>query len=152
MANGLTNRGQDIALWQANPAGAGGQGGIAGWSASIRLYTSSSNVNGFKAGIVGAGGFVEPAVANGYAPIPVQFSSWVRSIVAGNVQIVLQPAGADPQWVASGGSIDFIAGAFLMGGVGGLEPLGWWERTPASAVSLAPGDSLTLDDLTIRLI
>lgn len=159
MPNSLTNKGQDVALWTS---GGSPVGGIANCALKVKLYTTASTPGNFKQG----DNFVQPPAANGYRPVAWDFlfADWVRSVVGvglfANVQIVLQPGGTDPVLVATG-SILNILGAYItasgtLGAGSGLDAdsdavLGWWERT-AGVFSLANGDSVTLDDLTIRFV
>jgi len=135
MANSLTNKGEEYALFGDGV----GDGSIARLATALQLFDSTSVP--LKDGT----GFVEVANGNGYVTggIPIGVSDWTFSVVSMNGQIVLD----DQVWTASGGNIANILGAYLVD-TGG-NALAWWERT--SAVTLTPGDTLTADDLTIRL-
>jgi len=136
MANSLTNKGEEYALF-----GDGVSDGSIGRKATNLLLFDSTSVP-LKDGT----GFVEVANGNGYVAgtgKAVTIANWTFSVVSMNGQIVLD----DQVWTASGGNIANILGAYIVD-TGG-NSLAWWERT--SAVTLTPGDSLTADDLTIRL-
>jgi len=138
MANSLTNLGERSAI-MGNAATGPTDGAIARIAAKVKLYDSTSTPD--KDGT----GFVEVANGNGYTTggQAITHADWTYSVVATNGQIVL----ADKQWTASGGNIANILGAFITDSADAV--LGWWERT--SPVTLGPGDSITLDDLTIRM-
>ena len=135
MANSLTNKGEEYALFGDGAA----DGSIARLTTAIRLFDNTSVP--LKDGT----GFAEVANGNGYSTggIAITVAAWTFSVVSQNGQIVLN----DQVWTASGGNILNILGAYLTD-TGG-NPLAWWERT--TAVTLTPGDTLTADDLTIRL-
>lgn len=135
MANSLTNKGEEYALFGDGVS----DGSIARLTTAVRLFDSTSVP--LKDGT----GFVEVANGNGYLTggIAITVGNWTFSVVSTNGQIVL----ADQVWTALGGNIALIAGAYLTD-TGG-NALAWWERS--SPVTLTPGDSLTADDLTIRL-
>jgi hypothetical protein len=133
MANSLTNKGEEFALFGDGVS----DGGIARKASDVRLFQSSSTPA--KDGT----GFVEVAAGNGYIAggQAIVVGNWTFSVPGNDGQIVL----VDQVWTASGGSISNIAGAYI---TDGTNPLAWWER---STITLADGDTLTLDDLTIRL-
>jgi len=133
MASSLTNKGEELALYgTATP-----NGGLANLISAIKLYSSTSTPN--KNGT----GFTEVAAGNGY-PVggyATTRANWTWSVVSGNGKIVR----ADINVAASGGSIPGIGGAYAINAAG--DVLGWWERT--SPITLAPGESINFDDLTI---
>lgn len=135
MANSLTNDGEEFALFGDGV----GDGSIARLATAVQLFDSTSTPakNG--------SGFVEVANGNGYTTggQAITVADWTFSVVSNNGQIVLD----DFVWTAVGGNITNIKGAYIVD-TGG-NALAWWERT--TAVTLTPGDSLTVDDLTIRL-
>ena len=133
MANTLTNWGEEVML-----IGDGADGGIARIASDIRLYLNTSVPA--KDGT----GFNEIPNGNGYVTggEAVVLGNWALSLAGDVNQIVLT---TDPSWTASGGPISNIAGAYL---TDGTDPMAWWERT---ALTLAIGETLTLDDVTIRL-
>lgn len=134
MANSITNKGEEYGL-----VGDGsGDGSIARKAASVRLFQSTSSPN--KDG----SGFNEVANGNGYTTggNAITVANWTFSVQATNGQIILD----DQVFTAAGGTIPNIAGAYIQDS--GSEVLAWWER---SVITLSDGDSLTLDDLTIRL-
>lgn len=135
MANSLTNLGEELALFGDGV----GDGSIARLATAIRLFDSTSTPA--KDGT----GFVEVANGNGYTTggQAITVADWTFSVLANNGQIVLD----DFVWTAAGGNIANIKGAYLTDSGG--SALAWWERT--TAVTLTPGDSLTADNLTIRL-
>lgn len=136
MANSLTNTGEQYALLGDGVS----DGSLARKATALRLFDSTSTPA--KDG----SGFTEVAAGNGYTTggMAITVANWTFSVVSQNGQIVL----ADQTWTASGGNIANILGAYLTDSGG--NALAWWERT--SAVTLTPGDSLTADDLTIRLV
>lgn len=138
MTNSLTNLGEQIALMGddvATPA----DGAIARLATAVKLFKTGSTPN--KDG----SGFIEVVGGNGYVTggTAITFSDWTFAVQSGNGQIKLD----DIIYTASGGNIPDINGAYIVD-TGG-NALGWWERS--SPIILTPGDSLTLDDLTIRL-
>jgi hypothetical protein len=135
MANSLTNDGEEFALFGDGV----GDGSIARLATAVRLFDSTSTPA--KNGT----GFVEVANGNGYVTggQAITVADWTFSVVSMNGQIVLD----DFVWTAVGGNISNIKGAYITDASG--NELAWWERT--TAVTLTPGDSLTVDDLTIRL-
>lgn len=135
MANSLTNEGEENAL-----LGNGSTGSIARLATNLLLFDNTSVP--LKDGT----GFVEVGDGNGYIAGTgkvIAVGNWTFSVVSLNGQIVLD----DQVFTATPGSIANILGAFIVD-TAGLE-LAWWERT--TAVTLDPGDTLTADDLTIRL-
>lgn len=133
MANSLTNKGEQYAL---HGDGAG-DGSIARKATGLRLYDSTSTPA--KDGT----GFTQVASGNGYAAKTISVTDWTYSVVSNNGQIVL----VDQTWTASGGNISNIQGAYIVDA--GALALGWWERS--SPITLAPGDTITADDLTIEM-
>lgn len=133
MANSLTNAGEELALFGDGV----GDGSIARLATSVRLFTSASTPN--KNGT----GFTQVANGNGYTTggIAITVADWTFSVNGVNGQIVLD----DQVWTATGGQIVNIAGAYIHDGT---DVLAWWER---STVTLDDTDTITLDDLTIRL-
>lgn len=137
MANSLTNKGEEYALF-----GDGVSDGSIG-----RLATNLFLFDGTSTPAKDGTGFSEVANGNGYVAGTgkvITIANWTFSVVSMNGQIVLD----DQVWTASGGNIANILGAYIVD-AGGTNPLAWWERS--SAVTLTPGDSLTADDLTVRL-
>lgn len=155
MVNSLSNYGQLIALYQdatnltaitgtlANP-GAGSQGGILQVGSELHLYTSASTLDkdADNQSITEAsgGGY---AAKTGLAGLSSGSGAWTIQLNGTNVEIQLD----DQVWTASGGSIANIAGAYLTDDDDNV--IAWWERS--SAVTLNDGDSITADDLIIRL-
>jgi hypothetical protein len=146
MANSLTNAGQQYML--------AGQDGICRIGTKIKLYDSTSVP--LKDGT----GFVELTTLNGYTvggivvspyvatPIPaaappITSGDWTLSLDSGDIKLLL----ANKTWTASGGSITGILGAYLTDASDVI--LCWWER--GAAITIASGDSLTLDSLFIKL-
>lgn len=139
MANSLTNEGQQIAL------GKGAIGvveGIVIAALSIRLFTDATQP--LKDGT----GFTEVTNGNGYTTggLAITAANWSASLSGGDAQVVLDTSGPF-QWTASGGTIANIKGAYIADT--GARELAWWERS--SAVTLNSADTITADDLTIRL-
>lgn len=136
MANSLTNKGEEYALFGDGVS----DGSIGRLATNLLLFDSTSTPA--KDGT----GFTEVANGNGYVAgtgKAISIANWTFSVVSQNGQIVLD----DQTWTASGGNIANILGAYIVDT--GSNALAWWERS--SAVTLTPGDSLTADDLTIRL-
>lgn len=137
MANSLANKGEEYSLFGDGVS----DGSIARKATNLLLFDSTSVP--LKDGT----GFVEVANGNGYVAgtgKAITVANWTYSVVSQNGQIVL----ADQVWTASGGNITNILGAYIVDG--SANPLAWWERT--SAVTLTPGDTLTADNLTVRLV
>lgn len=137
MANSLTNLGEQVALMGddvATPA----DGAIARIATSVRLFKVGSVPN--KDGT----GFTEVDNGNGYTTggIAITFADWTFTIISTVGQIKLD----DQIFTASGGNIADIQGAYITDSGGNV--LGWWERS--APITLTSGDSLTLDDLTVR--
>jgi len=134
MASSLTYKGEEYALFGDGAS----DGSIARKATSVRLYqfTGAAPV---KAGT----GLVEVAGANGYTAggIAITVGDWTYTSAPSQIALT-----SDPSWTAAGGAIADIGGAYIVDGSGNI--LAWWERS--SALTLDDGDSLTLDDLTIR--
>lgn len=149
MANQLTRKGVETLLELASGGStSAGESGIAFAATKIILMHSSStptsNPTDATFGAIGAGGkdFFEVATGNGYTAggNAIDETNWAYD--AANGRITLD----DYTWTASGGTIAGIAGAFLANAAD--EVLGYWERT---ALTLADGESFTLDSLTITI-
>ena len=143
MANSLTNYGQQVALFSDKSRSVGAvtnAGGVANLGTNLKLYTSASTPN------VDGTGFTEVANGNGYVTggKALTTSSFTLSIVTSAAQVQI----ADQTWTASGGSIATIGGVYLTDSSG--NTLAWWERS--TALTLASGDSMVADDLTVRLV
>jgi hypothetical protein len=143
MANSLTNYGQQVALFSDKNRASGSatnNGGVAQLGTSLRLYGSTSTPN------VDGTGFVEVANGNGYTTggATLTTASYTLSLSSGSAQVII----TDHTWTASGGTIPNVNGAYLTDASGNV--LAWWER--ATATTLADGDTLIADDLTIRLV
>jgi len=144
MANSLTNYGQTIALNEDDRSESGitgtttNTGGIKKMAVELHLYTSASTPHKEHDSAT----WVE-ASGGGYAAKTGLAGSWTVQITSGNVEIQL----VDQTWTASGGSIANVAGAFASDADD--NPIAWWERS--SAITLNDGDSITADDLIIRL-
>lgn len=135
MATNVTHLGQQHALGEL-------VGGIIIVATKIKLYTGASTPN--KDGT----GFVEAANGNGYLTggVAIVTANWLADLFSGNRRVRLKPSGNDVAWVASGGSIVNIAGAMLTNA--GNAVLAWWPRV-GGAVNIAPGEDVTLVDLTL---
>jgi hypothetical protein len=83
---------------------------------------------------------VQVAAGNGYPTNgwAITIASW--TLVSSPRSIRL----ADQLVTAVGGSVAGVAGAWIEDASGNV--LVWWER---SAITLSPGDTLPLDDLTV---
>lgn len=135
MTNSFTNKGQEyMLLGTATPNGA-----IANMGTKLKLYDNTSVPA--KDGT----GFVEVASGFGYTTggVAVSRSDYTMSLSGGNEQIVI----TNKVFTASGGSIANIAGAYLTDAAN--NPLAWWERT--SSITIAAGDTITLDTLTLKI-
>jgi hypothetical protein len=131
MANSITNMGDEIALY-----GNAGDGSIARVATRLKLMlgTSTPNVNGT--------GFNQVPTGNGYPANgwAITRANWTAITLGGRRAVQL----ADHLLTVSGGSIANIAGAWIEDASGNV--LAWWERP---AVTLAPGDTLPIDDLIL---
>jgi len=135
MASSLTFKGEEMML-----LGTGSDGAFARVGTAVRLFVSSTS-SPSKSGTEGVE-FIEVANGNGY-------TTGGNSIVLGDWSYVDAPSRltlADQVWTASGGSISDIGGAYIVDASDVV--LAWFERS--SPLTLDDGDSLTLDDLTIR--
>lgn len=132
----MTNKGQEYALHGT----AAPNGGLANLITAIRLFAvgSTPNKNG--------SGFTQVAALNGYPAggFAVTRANWTLVLLGLDQAIRL----ADISVTAVGGSISHIAGAYAVDGAGNV--LAWWERSPA--LTLAPGDSVLLDDLILKAL
>lgn len=135
MANSFTNKGQEYMLKGTSTP----NGGIANLGTKIKLYDNTSTPA--KDGT----GFVEVGNGNGYTTggIALTTADFTLSLDTGNNKVVI----ANKVFTASGGSIPNIAGAYLTDAAN--NPLAWWERT--SSITIAAGDTLTLDTLTLKI-
>ncbi len=133
MANSLTHKGEELALKSPTSTGS-----IARIATKVRLFKGDSAPD--KDG----SGFNEVADGNGYTTggKSIDETDWTYSALTSKITL------ADQVWTASGGSIENVRGAYLVNAGG--DVLAWWEL-PA-AITLASGDDLTLDDLTIKFV
>lgn len=140
MANSLTNEGQGLALGKGST---GTTYGIVQAATRLKLFTDATQP--LKDGT----GFTEVSNGNGYTTNGITTldpTDWTASLNGGDQQVVLDTNGPY-QWTASGGQIQNIKGAFITDASD--RELAWWERS--SAVTLNASDTITADDLTIRL-
>lgn len=133
MANSLTNKGQEYALFGTVAP----NGGLVNMITAIRLYAVGS------VPVKNGSGFVEVANGNGYVAggYAVARPNWALFLLGADQAVRLN----DILVTAVGGSISNILGAYAVDAGG--NALAWWER--ASGVTLVPGDTLLLDDLTL---
>ncbi|MFN3925628.1 MAG: hypothetical protein ACK4K6_18625, partial [Pseudarthrobacter sp.] len=110
-------------------------GALARLATHLRLYTAAPTK---------AGGGTE-ASGGGYAAIAISVVDWTFTPSPG-VGNPMQIKLANKVWTATG-TIANVAGAYITDASG--NPLAWWERS-GGAVTLANGDTLTADQLTIR--
>lgn len=131
MANSLTHKGEELALKKS-------PGSMAYIATKVRLFKGTSAPD--KDGT----GFNEVADGNGYTTggKTIDEADWTYADLTSKITL------ADQVWNASGGSIENVKGAHIVNAGG--DVLAWWEL-PA-AITLASGDSLTLDDLTIKFV
>lgn len=136
MASSLTYQGEEYALIGDGSS----DGSIARLATAVRLYDSTSSPA--KDGTEGVE-FIEVANGNGYTTggKSITVTDWTYTDTPSKIVL------SDQTWTASGGSIANIAGAYVVDGSNNV--LLWFERS--SAVTLADGESITLDDLTIRM-
>lgn len=144
MANSLTNKGQQYML--------AGADGICRVGTKLKLYDNTSTpvkagtgftevANGF--GYTTGGIAITPFTAAVPATTPTTSGSWTLSLDVSDIKLLL----ANQTWLATGGSISNVLGAYLTDASD--EILCWWER--GAAITIASGDSLTLDSLYIKL-
>lgn len=145
----LTNYGQQLGLIDDRRAVLGGlssspaavnQGGIAHIVTKLDLYdnTSTPGKNATTATFNTPGG-------GGYTGKTIAKVNWTPALGGGgDTEMVL----ANQTFTASGGAINNVAGAFIADPAN--NKVAWWERS--SAVTLASGDSITADTLTIRIV
>lgn len=116
------------------------QGGIAHIVTKIKLYDNTSTATKTMSSNV----FNTPG-GGGYADKTIAKANWTPSVGGGgDVEMVL----ANQTFTATGGSINNVQGAFITDPAN--NEVAWWERS--SAVTLALGDSITADTLTIRIV
>lgn len=116
------------------------QGGIAHIATKLKLYNTASTATKTMSSNV----FTEPS-GGGYTNKTISKANWTPSVGGGgDTEMVL----ANQTFTATGGSIDNVQGAFLTDPAG--NEMAWWERS--SPVTLALGDSITADTLTIRIV
>lgn len=140
MANSLTNEGQGVAL------GKGSTGVVYGIvQASTRLKLGTDATTPLKDGT----GFTEVANGNGYVTtgLAITQANWSTSLSGGDRQVILDTSGPF-QWTASGGTIANVKIAYITDA--SARPEAWWERS--TVVTLNSGDTITADQLTIRLV
>lgn len=115
-------------------------GGLANVAVTLRLYASASSPS--KNGT----GFIEIPAGNGYSTggKTIAAGNWTAETVSNNRRIRL----ADQSWIAAGGSIVNIAGAFLCDAGG--NALAWFELPQVTTI--LNGDTLILDDLNVGLV
>ena len=133
MASSLTYKGEEYML---NGDGSS-DGGMARLAVKVKLYANGS------APAKDGSGMVEVVNGNGYV-------TGGNALIATNFTYASAPSRItldDQTWTASGGSIANIAGAYITDASDNV--LAWFERS--SLLTLDDGDSITLDDLTIRL-
>lgn len=133
MPSQLTYKGELACL-----LGNGTDGGLARLATAIKLYRSTSTPA--KDGT----GFVEVANGFGYTTggIAITVANWAATTPP--------PQGAkldDKSWVATGGSIADVAGAYLCDAAG--DVLMWAESTEVR--TYAAGETILVDDLTAAL-
>lgn len=133
MANSLTHKGEELALKSPTSTGS-----IARIATKVRLFKGDSVPD--KDG----SGFNEVADGNGYATggKSIDETNWTYTALTSAIILV------DQVWAASGGSIENVRGAYIVNAGG--DVLAWWELP--TAITLASGDDLTLDDLTIKFV
>lgn len=133
MANSLTHKGEELALKSPTSTGS-----IARIATAVRLFTGTSAPD--KDGT----GFTEVANGNGYTTggKSITEANWTYTALTSKITL------ADQVWTASGGSIENVKGAYIVNAGG--DVLAWWELT--TAITLASGDTITLDDLTVKFV
>lgn len=116
------------------------QGGIAHIVTKLKLYNSASTATKTMSSNV----FNTPS-GGGYTDKTISKANWTPAVGGGgDTEMVL----ANQTFTASGGSIDNVSGCFITDPAN--NEVAWWERS--SAVTLALGDSITADTLTIRIV
>ena len=138
MANSLTYKGEEIAL--KRPAAPSDKGSVAYAATHVRLFEGTSVPDKDSLVMV----FDEISDGNGYTTGGKTITEADWTYDSDNSKITL----ADQVWTASGGSIESIAGAYIVNAGG--DVLAWWELT--GPITLASGDDITLDDLTIKFV
>jgi len=149
----LTNYGQQIGLYDdtrtilpGTLAGtAAAQGGIAHIADRIDLYSGLlGNVEDKDASL---SSFSDPA-GGGYlgSQTITKGGSWsLPSATSGDTQIVLTP---NITFTATGNPINDVGGAVIRDEADNV--IAWWERS--SDITLATNDTITADQLTIRIV
>lgn len=148
----LTNYGQQIGLYDDNRtflpgplAGtAAAQGGIAHIADRIDLYDGATTVEDKDASLSvfndppGGGYLGQQTITKG--------GSWLNpSASSGDTQIVLTP---NITFTATANPINTVGGAVIRDEADNV--IAWWERS--SDITLATNDTITADQLTIRIV
>ena len=148
----LTNYGQQVALYDdtrtilAPLAGAtSGSGGIANLADGLQLYVQTGSVIDKDPSVLN----VVPPTDVGYTNLTpfvlTKGGSWVNPALSGSdIQIVLN----NHTFMANGTAINDIGGAFIEDADDNVIAV--WERS--SPITLADQDSITADQLTIRIV
>lgn len=148
----LTNYGQQIGLYDDNRtflpgtlAGTlAGHGGIAQIADRIDLYRGDTAVEDKDASM---SVFADP-IGGGYAGSVTitKGGAWSNpSASSGDTQIVLTP---NITFTATGNPINDVGGAVIRDEADNV--IAWWERS--SDITLATNDTITADQLTIRIV
>lgn len=147
----LTNYGQQLGLYDDNrtflagplAGSTSGAGGMANLVTDLELYAQTASVLDKDASVLnlpapGGGGYTAfTSLTKG--------SSWVNpSAGSGDTQIVLN----NLTFTATGNPINDVGGAFIADTDGNV--VAYWERS--SPITLATSDSITADQLTIRIV
>jgi hypothetical protein len=129
----ITNKGQEYALLGDGSA----DGSIARKATHVRLYVTGTVPD--KA--AGSATWVE-ASGGGYAAKAISVADWTLALEGTNQKITL----ADQIWVASGGAVANVAGAYITDTGGNV--LAWFER--ATPITIISGDQLTVTGIVLR--
>jgi hypothetical protein len=148
----LTNYGQQVCVYDDNrtflPGLTAGtpalEGGIANIAANLELYDGATAVLSKNASVL----VLNDPPGGGYAgavAITKGVGDWVNpSAASGDTQTVLQ----NKVFTATGNPMNTVGGAYISDGDDNV--LAYWERS--SNITLATNDTITADQLTIRII
>lgn len=150
----LTNYGQQLGLYDDNrtflagplAGSTSGAGGIANLAAGLHLFVDGTAVFDKDASVLNLVPPVDAGYTNGTVPIALtKGASWVNpSAASGDTQIVLN----NQTFTATGNPINDVGGAFIQDSDTNI--IAWWERS--TPITLAASDSITADQLTIRIV
>lgn len=152
MPNDITWYGQQVALFTDDrgvitgiTGTAADEGGIAHIATDLGLFNNLATrdrdptVETIVANPPLGGGYVVPADI-----IAITAATWTASVVGSNAQIVL----TNQVFTSTPGTMNDVLGAYISDADDNV--MAYWERS--SAITLATNDTITADQLTIRIV